>query len=303
MARPFRFGVASRGRETVAEWKALARKVEELGYSTLVVSDHFRRQPAPLLELVSAADATTTLRLGTTVLDNDFRHPAILAKEAATADWLTGGRLELGVGAGYLVEDYEQSGIPFEPAAVRFERLIETVQILKAFFGEDSVTFDGKHYHLSDLPAYPKPTQRPGPPLMIGGRQRGMLSFAAREADIIGILMFDRVLNHPNPPTFEQKIGWVREAAGDRFDQIEFHTMAANLTVTADPEGALEAISAREGVPPDALLESPTTIVGSVDSVCEQLEAWRERVHLSYVTVPDALMDMAAPVVARLAGR
>jgi probable F420-dependent oxidoreductase len=301
--RPFRFGLQSNGAASLSEWQDLARKVEDLGYATLVLPDHFGPQLAPLPALVAAGAVTKTLRLGTIVLDNDFRHPAVLAKEAATVDLLTDGRLELGVGAGWLAADYEKTAIPFRAPAERYERLAETVRILKAFFSEEAVTFPGKHYTLDGLDGAPKPVQRPRPRLMIGGRQKRMVSFAAREADIVGISLLDRLVGMANPPSFEEKVGWVKAAAGDRFDEIEIHVNAANLVVTDDRAGVLAEIAQRLKISAAEALASPAVLVGSVDAVCDQLQAWRERAHPSYFVVQERLIDAVAPIVARLAGR
>src|SRR5437867_2749598 len=188
MTRPFRFGINHVTLDR-AEWLDTARKAEALGYDTLIAQDHFGQQLAPLPALVAAAAVTTRLRLATIVLDNDFRHPAALAKEAATVDVLSNGRLELGLGAGWLQADYAKTGLPFNSAPQRLARLQETVQICKAFFGTegDSVTFAGKYYRVDNLDAVPRAVQQPRPPLMIGGGQQRMLSFAAREADIVSI--------------------------------------------------------------------------------------------------------------------
>jgi probable F420-dependent oxidoreductase len=183
--RPFRFGVTG-GRQTRQEWLDLARKTDDLGYSTLLLPDHFGPQLAPLPALLAAATATPRLRVGTIVLDNDFRHPALLAKEAATIDLMTDGRFELGIGAGWMEADYRVSGLPFDPAGVRVARLTEAVQIIKAFFADDGpVTFHGKYYRVDNLQPGPRPSQRP--PLLIAGTRRRMLTLAAREADIVGL--------------------------------------------------------------------------------------------------------------------
>jgi probable F420-dependent oxidoreductase len=279
--RPFRFGVNHAG-SSLAEWHAFARRAEDLGFSTLVVSDHFGQQLAPLPALVAAAAVTSRIRLGTIVLDNDFRHPAVLAKEAATIDVLTGGRLELGIGAGWLERDYEQTGIPFDPPPVRLARLAESARILKRFFGpQDKLTFAGAHYQLRDLDCFPRPIQQPRPPLMIGGRQKRMLTVAAQEADIVSISLLDR---QPNPPSFAQKVAWVREAAGERLSQIELHVNVNAVDLTAEPES-----------PP-----APNRLLGSLDAVCDQLETMREQHGVSYFAVNARLMDALAPVVARL---
>jgi len=281
--RPFRFGVMNFG-SSLDEWQRFARRAEELGFSTLVVSDHFGAQLAPLPALMSAAAATSRIRLGTIVLDNDFRHQAALAKEAATIDVLSGGRLDLWIGAGWLDADYQKTGLPFDPAPVRMARLAESVAILKGFFGRgETFSFSGEHYQLQDLDCFPRPVQQPRPPLMIGGRQRRMLSLAAHEADIVSISLLDPP--QPTPPSFEQKVAWVREAAGARFSDIELHVNVRALDTSVAPES------------PGA----PNRLLGSVDDICEQLHRWREEFGVSYFAVNARLMEAAAPVVARLA--
>ena len=278
--RPFRFGVTGRG-NTLAEWRDFARRAEALGYSTLVLPDHFARQLAPLPALAVAAQATQALRLGTLVLDNDFRHPAALAKEAATLDVLSDGRLELGIGTGSQPADNERTGIPLDPPGARFERFTETLAILKAHFADDSVSFNGKHYQLKDLPAYPKPVQA-HVPLLMGARGPRMLRLAGREADIIG------VMGGPGTDHAEQ-LEIVRAAAGDRFDRIEFNTLYLNVQVDGSPEAAGPA--------------SPLPgLTGSREQVIERLVAQREQFLVSYVVVVGTAIDAFAPVLSRLAG-
>jgi probable F420-dependent oxidoreductase len=301
--RKFRFGVQYTG-STLADWQSFARQAEDLGFSTLVVQDHFGQQLAPLPALMSAAAVTTRLRLATVVLDNDYRHPAVLAKEAASVDVLTGGRLELGMGAGWMTSDYEKTGIAFAPAAERFGRLREAVRIVKAFFTEEeSVSFHGKYYQIEKLDASPRGVQKPHPPIMIGGRQKGMLSFAAREADIVSISLLDPyVPGQPPPPKFVEKVAWVREAAGERFEQLTIHINASNMIVTDAPDTAWEQLEKRSGRSRDDLLESPANLIGSVDEVVERVQEWRERCSVSYFIVQQRLMKDVAPVVARLVG-
>jgi probable F420-dependent oxidoreductase len=281
--RPFLFGVMNFG-TSLEEWQDFARRAEDLGFDTLIVSDHFGKQLAPLPALMSAAAVTSRIRLGTIVLDNDFRHPAALAKEAATIDALTGGRLELGLGAGWLEADYLKTGLSFDAPGVRLERLAEAIQIVQGFFAQDSLSFEGKHYRLQDLDCFPRPTPVPRPPLMIGGRQRRMLSLAAREADIVGISMLDR---QPNPPTFAEKVAWVREAAGPRLDQLELHVN-------------VNAIDLNGGTPEPA---APNRWLGSLDTVVEQLQTLREQFGVSYYVGGVRLIEALAPVVARLSGK
>lgn len=299
MARGFRFGLLYTG-ATLEEWRETARKAEDLGFSTLVAQDHFGAQLAPLPCLVAAAAVTARLRFGTIVLDNDFRHPAVLAKEVATVDVLIGGRFELGIGAGWLAADYEKTGLTFEAAPVRMQRLAEAVQICKVFCSGETVTFHGKHYHVEGLEAFPKPVQAQLP-LLIGGRQRRMLSYAAREADIVSISMLDpRTPDGPPPPGFAEKAGWVREAAGSRFEEIEIHANCFSAEVTDNAHGALGQIATRIGASREQALENPANLVGSVDSIVEQLKGWRERCGLGYISLQPRVMDAFAPIIARL---
>jgi probable F420-dependent oxidoreductase len=285
--RRFRFGLNC-VTTSLGAWQEAARKAEALGFDTLIAQDHLGAQLAPLPALVAAAAVTSRLRLATLVLDNDFRHPAVLAKEAATVDVLSQGRLELGLGAGWLESDYTSSGIPFDPPTTRLARLAETIQICKGFFAEaESLSFRGAHYQIEQLATHPRPVQRPRPPIMVGGRLRRALSLAGREADIVSISLLDRRgPGLPEPPTFDQKLGWVREAAGARFPEIELHVNASvDLTSHAEPPAA------------------PGRLVGSVEAIVEQLLAHREQYGLSYYVIRAAALDAFAPVVARLHGK
>jgi probable F420-dependent oxidoreductase len=302
--RPFRFGAQYTG-TTLEDWQNFARKAEDLGYSTIVAQDHFGPQLTPLLSLVAAAAVTSTIRLATIVLDNDFRHPAVTAKEAATADVLTGGRLELGLGAGWMMADYEKTHIPFEAPGVRFERLRETAKIVKAFFEEETaVNFEGKHYQITNLDASPKSPQKPHPPIMIGGRQKRMLSMAGREADIVSISMLDRrTPDGPPPPSFGEKVEWVKAAAGERFGAIEIHAMGGGTVVTDDQQEALEAAATRLQIPVEDVLKSPANLIGSADAIADQLLRWRENYHVSYIVLQQRTMESFAPVIAKLQGK
>ncbi len=299
--RAFRFGV-NNVTTALHEWQEVARKAEALGYSTLIAQDHFANQLAPLPSLVAAGAVTSTLRLATLVLDNDFRHPAALAKEAATVDVLTGGRLELGLGAGWLKSDYDKTGIEFDAPAVRLERLAEAVQICKLLLGsEESVTFAGQHYRLNQLDALPRPIQKPRPPIMLGGRQRRMLSLAAREADIVGISLLDpRGQGQPPPPSFAQKVAWVRGAAGERWGSFDVHVNASLVIVDGVGEEAVEQAAARSGRTPEQVRDSPGTLLGGVAGIAELLEARREQYGVNYYVVQGRVMEQFAPVVARL---
>ena len=281
--RRFRFGVSGRG-DTLAQWKDFARKAEDLGYSSLDLPDHFARQFAPLPALVTAAQVTTRLRFATTMLDNDFRHPAMLAKEAATVDLLTEGRFELGIGTGSQPRDNEMTGLPFDPPGVRVERIQELLQILKLHFGkQEMIDFAGQHYQIKELPAYPKPVQQPMP-IMMGARGPRMLRLAAREADIIGILP-----GLGGPGGLAEQMAVIRKAAGDRYDSIEFTRLHFDVQVDGKPERT----NAGRG----------PSLAGSRDEIVEQLEKLREEHDVSYIMVIGPVIDAFAPVVAKLSGK
>ncbi len=187
-ARPFRFGVQGRTTGPREPWLAMVRRVEDLGFGSYLALDHFVRGLDPVASLMAAAMATRTLRVGSFVFDNDFRPPALLAKAAASLDVLSGGRLELGIGAGWLKEEYDQTGISFDPAGMRIERMTEAVHLIKRIYTEEHpVSFAGDHYTVTDLICPPKPVQQPHPPIIIGGGSKKILSVAAREGDIVGI--------------------------------------------------------------------------------------------------------------------
>jgi probable F420-dependent oxidoreductase len=225
----------------------------------------------------------------------------MLAKEAATVDVLTGGRFELGIGAGWLASDYTQTGIPFDQGPVRMQRLTETVRICRAFFAGEDVTFHGRHYNIEGLQAFPRPLQG-RLPLLIGGRQRKMLSYAAQNADIVSISMLDaRTQDGPPPPGFAEKAGWVKEAAAERFAEIDLHANCFAAEVTDSADEALHRIADRIGATPEQALENPANLVGSVESISEQLQGWQERTGLNYVSLNPRVMDAMAPVIARLA--
>ena len=308
--RPFRFGVQLAQARDAAEWAALARKAEDLGFSTLFMPDHFTDMLAPLPGLMAAADATTTLKVAPLVLDNDYKHPVVTAKELATLDLLSDGRLEVGIGAGWMASDYEQSGIPMEAPGVRVDRLEEAVAILKGLFAEGAVDFAGEHYTITGLDGRPKPVQQPHPPFLIGGAQPRMLRFAAREADIIGVnpaIKSGRIGADASQDGMaartDEKLAWVREAAGDRYHQIEINFLNYACVVTDDRPGTLETMAPLFALTPDDLAEYPHAWIGSVDEISDKLQADRDRWDASYLVVQgiDA-MEAAAPIVARLAG-
>jgi probable F420-dependent oxidoreductase len=307
--RPFRFGIQLSSAPPGQDWAALAREAEDLGYSTLFMPDHFGDQLAPVPALAAAAEATSTLRIGPLVLDNDYKHPVVTAKEMATLDVLSGGRLELGLGAGWMASDYEQSGIPMDPAGVRVDRLEEAVAIVKGLMAPGPFSYEGKHYRVTDLDGLPKPVQSP-PPLLIGGGGPRVLALAGREADIVGLnpaVRSGRVdaaaARDGGADVTDHKLGWVREAAGDRYDGIELTMLIYLAVITDDRAGTMAATAPLFGLEPEGLEHYPHAWVGTVDEIAADLEARRDRWDVSYLVVQGVdTMRAMAPVVAGLAG-
>ncbi len=306
---PFRFGVAlwqARGR---AEWVATARKIEALGYDLLTVPDHLTDRLAPMPALVSAADATTRLRVGTNVLNNDLRHPVLVAREAATVDMLTDGRLRLGLGAGSIRAEYEQAGLQFDRGAVRVERLAEAVTIIKALLAGEKLDFVGKHYRISGHQLEYLPVQKPRPPILIGGNGRRLLTLAAREADIVGFSGINfrdggaapSDLSAWRADAVDERVRLVREVGGAR---PELNVLVQRVVVTDDRRAAAEALTARwPQLTADEMLASPYVLIGTVGQIADDIEARRERWGFADYTIHEPYLDDFAPVVARLAGR
>ena len=307
--RPFRFGVEEHGAVGAKAWRDKARQFEAIGYSTLFVPDHFGEQLSPIAALMSAADATTTLRIGSLVFDNDYRHPVVLAKEAATLDLLSDGRLEFGLGAGWLTSDYEQTGISLDPIGIRIERMAEGLEIIKRFFAGGTVSFEGKHYRVAGVDAFPLAVQKPHPPIVIGGGGRRMLSLAAREADIVSVnykltegQINQNLVSTGKAQATDEKLEWIKDAAGDRFSQIELCATVFVASLTEDRDGMAARLASSLGLEPGDLLEMPHFLVGTIDQMVEDLRVRRERYGISYVVLPDRAAEKLAPLVERLTG-
>lgn len=286
----------------------MAKKAEDLGYSTLLVPDHLNPQFAPFTALTAAALATSTLRVGTQVLCNEFRHPVVTAKEVATLDVISGGRFEWGMGAGWLPDDFAATGID-TPKATRVAKLIEAVTVMKALFAGGEVDHVGTHYTVRTGAASPVPVQRPHPPLIIGGAKEQILTFAGAAADIVSIspgLRARAFGEYPAAISVEDntttQIDWVRSGAGDRFDDIELSIVAMPVRITARPRVAAEEVAPNFGLTPEEALRSVHVLLGSVEEICDLLEARRARWGISNIVVPGHFADAFAPVVARLAG-
>jgi len=295
---PFRFGVVAAQAPSADAWISSARHAEELGFSTFSIPDTLGPTLAPMPALTAVAVATRTIRVGTYVLANDIRNPVLLAREAATLDFLSGGRLELGLGAGRpgIEADYRKLGIPLESGGVRVERLIEAVGIVKNLLSGQRMNVEGKHYQAAGADIFPRPVQQPHPPILIAGAGRRMLTLAAREANIVAF----GVLPNQGEAAYREKIDVLREAAGDRFGQIEL-----NVNLSAVGDQVHPWMQRQFGVTLEHMKEigSPAALVGTPDEMCEQLEARRERLGVSYVNCGADMMEAMAPVVARLAGR
>jgi probable F420-dependent oxidoreductase len=309
--KPFRFGVNVTRAESRAEWADKARKIEDLGYSTLNVPDHLAEIFAPMPALVSAAAVTKSLRVGTNVLNNDLRHPVLVAREAATVDLLTDGRLQLGLGAGYVQSEYEQAGLRFDRGRTRVERLAEAVVIVKRLLAGELVSFTGRHYRVTDHKIHPRPIQHPHPPILIGGNGPRLLTLAATEADIVGLtgITFRRGGTQPDLSAWrativDERVRLVREAAGNRYEDLELNALVQRVVVTDDRRKAAEELTRQwTQLSVDEILESPYALIGTVDQLVEDLHARRARWGLSYFVVHEPYGDALAPVVARLTGR
>ncbi len=302
MTGAFRFGLQVPRVETRGELVAVGRRAEDLGFDTIVVADHLvEGLLAPVVALATLAEATTRLRLGTLVLNNDWRHPALLAREAATLDLVSEGRLELGLGAGHAAPEYAEVGVPFDPPAARVARLEEAVAVLRRLFDGDAVTFEGEAYRLAAHQLFP--VRRPR--LLVGGNGDRVLQLAAREADIVGFTGLGRTRadgqTHDvawDDASIDRKVAVVRAAAGPRLPALELNALVQHLAITDDREGAVAPLAALTGADPAVLLSSPYILVGSVTEIVEQLHRVRERWGFSYFVTRDA--DATAPVIEAL---
>ncbi len=293
-------------------WAESARRLEELGYSTLHMPDHFGDQLAPIAAMTAAAAATTSLKVGTLVFDNDYRHPVVLAKEMATIDVLFEGRCEVGMGAGWMRSDYTSSGITMDRPGTRVDRLMEGVAIVQGLWSGERVNHSGEHYTITDLAGIPVPASPGGPALILAGGSPRMLRFAGATADIVGVNpsihsgevdvdaardgLADRI---------DAKVGWVKEGAGDRFDDLEINAWVPIAAITDDADAVTAVVAPGFGLQdedPATLLESPMVIVGTVPELVDRLNFRRDRWGFSYHVFQDAAALEMAPLVAALAG-
>lgn len=307
--RPFRFGVQLSTAPDRTTWVETARRLEGLGYATATMPDHFTEQLAPVPALQCLADATETLRFGALVFDNDYKHPVVLAKEMATLDLLSDGRLEIGLGAGWMRSDYEQSGIPYDPPGVRVDRFVEGLEVVIGCLAPGSFSFSGEHYTVTDYDGLPAPVQQPRPPILIGGGGHRVLGIAARYADIVGInatltagAVGPEAIATMTAEAVDTKVARVREAAGDRFGDLEMNVRAFLVNITDDAVGAAQGVADMIGVERSMIDASPFALVGPPSKLIEDLRERRERWGFSYVIVGPDEAEAFAPVVAELAG-
>ncbi len=272
--------------------------------------DHFTDQLAPVPALMSAADATSVLRFGALVWDNDYKHPVVMAKELATLDVLSDGRLEIGMGAGWMASDYEQSGIPYDSPKVRIDRFIEGMSIMRSAFGGEPFDFVGEHYAITGYTGLPRPIQTPCPPILIGGGGKRVLSYAAREADIVGVngtmtagVVGLEAIMTMTAAAVDDKVAIVRQAAGERYGDVEMNIRAFMVKVTNDRQASIDGIAGMLGVTSDFIEQSPFALIGTASQIVDDLRQRRERWDFSYIIVGAEDVDSFAPVVAELAGR
>ncbi len=325
--KPFRFSLQCFNTDSPTNWRTLIAKTEDLGYSTFFLADHFLSagpaldstyHPPQMLAAVPAIamalEQTTTLRVGCRVFCNDYRQPVMLAKEAATMDYLSGGRLEFGIGAGWIKNEYEAVNLPFDDFPERFERFAEFVHAYKAFMTGEPLAIAGDFIRWSGFSGTPSPAQTPYPPLMIGGGSRKILQFAGQEADIVSLNFNNRAgmlgpdgMNSGLAVATAKKIEWIKQGAGTRFKDIELEIGAYNTIITDHPQPTARAIGDALGISAEDILSHPHCLIGSVDFICEELIRRREAYGISYIAVLDDgqnnIVDAFAPVVARLTGK
>lgn len=323
MTHAFRFGVQSYAPATPSEWREQARRAEDLGFSSFHLADHVIG-PGPALSatghpvqtvaaipaMAVAAEATSTIKIGCRVLCVDYREPVMLAKELATLDFFAPGRLEIGLGAGWLRNEYEAIGIPFAPAGERIDKLEEVIALIHASFSDGEMNITGSHVHAVGFEAVPKPGNKKTPPLMIGGGARRVLTLAGKHADVVSLNFNNSSgkigaegLASSTAELTDEKISWIRDGAGSRFPEIELETAAYFTIVTPDRDSVLAKMAPMFGLTPEQFGQHPNALIGSVEQIVDSLNERRERYGINYVSFGSSVMEAVAPVVAALAGK
>ncbi|MEO8463310.1 MAG: TIGR03621 family F420-dependent LLM class oxidoreductase, partial [Chloroflexota bacterium] len=313
LMKPFHFIAEARDIVDGRELAVRARRAEQIGYHALVVPDHLIEQLSPIPTLATIAAATERLRIAAFVFNNDLRHPAVLAQDLASLDVLSGGRLDVAIGAGWNKPEYEAIGLPFDPVPVRQARLEEAIAVLKGAFGDSPFSFAGDYYTITDLDGQPKPVQKPHPPFLIGGGGRRTLELAGREAQIVGLA--PRILSgqRSDPASLTiaataEKIQWVRAAAGDHFETLEFNVYPSTTEVSITDHALAEGreLAARLAdrssveVTAEELLESPHIFIGSLASLEDKFRRHRDQLGISSIMVGE--LGPFDSLVERLAG-
>jgi probable F420-dependent oxidoreductase len=310
---PFHFLAEARAVVDGRELGERARRAEATGYHALVIPDHLIAQLSPVPTLATIAAATERLRISAFVFNNDLRHPAVLAQDLASLDVLSRGRLDIAIGAGWNKPEYDSIGLRFDPVRIRQDRLIEAIAVFKGAFGEGPFSFTGEHYTITDLDGQPKPVQKPHPPFLIAGGGRRTLELAGREAQIVGLAPRILASRKSDPQSLTvtataEKIEWVREAAGDRFDTLELNVYpsGAPMSVTdhalSEAKDAAAFLAGRTAVDltPEEILESPHVFIGSIASLTEKFVRLREQLGINSIMVGEP--GPFDPIVERLAG-
>ena len=307
---PFTFGLQLTGAPDRRSWLDLARRAETLGYGTVSLPDHLGDQFAPFAALGAVAAVTTRVRLSMGVLVNDFRHPVVLAKEAATLDVVSDGRLDLGLGAGWLAEEFTAAGIGFGSAGERIERLGEAVPVVRALLRGERVEHTGRWFTVNGLTGFPRSVQQPAPPILLGGGGPKMLGLAGRQADIVSVVTANagRRLGGGlgRDATVERarvKVGWVEAAAGARFPDVVLHTRVSVAALTDTARDVAASSAPGHDLTDDEFLASPHVLVGTLPELVDKIERLRAELGFSSFTVSRPAMDELAPLVAELSGR
>jgi probable F420-dependent oxidoreductase len=306
--KPFKFGAKAKTATSGKEWAEIAKQAEDLGYVSLQMDDHYTKQLAPVPALMAAACATKTLKVGTLVAGNDFRNPVVFAKEAATIDMLSDGRFMMGLGAGWMKEDYTITGIEQDDAMTRIERLEESITVMRGLWGQGSFSHQGRFYSVSEVDAMPKPISNIE--ITVGGGGPKLLAMAARCADVVGInpKIVGRSINPRSMATaaadvVDEKIAFVKAGAGDRFDQLELQLQVFATVVTDDPMSVAEKMAPMFGLPPEVVLQAPYFQIGSIEQIIENMNMLRDRWGITYIAFQQDATAAMAPVVAALAGK
>lgn len=304
-----RFATQTGGAPSGQEWLDRAKRIEALGYGTLAMPDHMIGGAwAAMPALAAAAVVAPTLRVGTLVMDNDFRNPTVFARECAALDVITNGRFELGIGAGWLDRDYQSTGIPFDRGRVRVARLAEAVALMKRLFIEEQVTFAGDHYNVEKAECRPKTVQQPYPPFLIAGGGAEILALAGREANIVAIVPSGITGSGQIAPakfrveTMREQVGIVRESAGDRFGEIEL-SMFLDCTLTDDAEKAIAEIAEKGKVEPDTVRNNAYRGIGTLQEIRDHIVRLRDTIGITYFCLRGPDVEKLGPIVAQLTGK